>query len=145
MLHTSRFRILSIGKVKKKWIRDGVSLYLKRLPGLTVTELRDSTPKREEQAILLSLTPQETLIALAEEATPMTSKVFAEYLKSFGSSRLAFAIGGANGLTTRLKNSASLNLSLSPMTFPHEIAQLLLLEQIYRAQSILQKSPYHRE
>ena len=69
---------------------------------------------------------------------------FAERLESFGSERLAFVIGGADGLTDVLKSSARWQLSLSPMTFPHELARLLLLEQLYRAQAIVQGSPYHR-
>ncbi|WP_320675473.1 23S rRNA (pseudouridine(1915)-N(3))-methyltransferase RlmH [Prochlorococcus sp. MIT 1341] len=144
-MNLSRIRILTVGKTRKKWIRDGIDLYLKRLPGITITQLRDGTPKREEQNILSALNTNETLIALTEEAIPLTSKEFAEKIKDLGPSRLAFAIGGADGLTVKLKESASLNLSLSPMTFPHEIAQLILLEQIYRAQTILRGGPYHRE
>ncbi len=144
MFNPSRYRILAIGKVRKEWIRNGLSLYIKRLPGLTITELRDSTPSREEKSILDSLNRNELLIALTEEGENLSSIEFARYLKKFESMRLAFAIGGANGLSTNLKASAHCQLSLSPMTFPHELARLLLLEQLYRAQTILQGSPYHR-
>jgi 23S rRNA (pseudouridine1915-N3)-methyltransferase len=74
-----------------------------------------------------------------------TSTNFAQRLSHLGSERLAFVIGGAAGLNPSLKDQASWRLSLSPMTFPHELARLILLEQLYRAQSILQGSPYHRE
>jgi 23S rRNA (pseudouridine1915-N3)-methyltransferase len=61
-----------------------------------------------------------------------------------GNQRLAFVIGGADGLTPALKAQAHWRLSLSPMTFPHELARLMLVEQLFRAQAIVQGSPYHR-
>ena len=144
MLNPSRYRILAIGRVRKEWIRSGLTLYMKRLPGLTITELRDNTPEREEDAILDSLNKNEILVALAEEGEVLSSTDFASHLEKLESQRLAFAIGGADGLSQNLKKSAHWKLSLSPMTFPHELARLLLVEQIYRAQSILKGDPYHR-
>ena len=121
-----------------------MSLYLKRLPGLIVTELRDSTPQRETEAIKANLKRNESLVILGEDGESFSSITFTERLKGFGANRLAFVIGGANGLTPELKALADWQLSLSAMTFPHEIARLLLAEQLYRAQAILQDSPYHR-
>ena len=144
MLNPSRFRILAIGKVRKEWVRAGLTLYMKRLPGLTITELRDSTPIHEEEAIRASLKRNEKLVALTEEGESFSSCGFAGHLQKFESQKIAFAIGGADGLSVNLKASAHWQLSLSPMTFPHEVARLLLVEQIYRAQSILQRGPYHR-
>ena len=66
------------------------------------------------------------------------------FLDQLGNQRLAFVIGGADGLTNELKGRAHWQLSLSPMTFPHELARLMLIEQLFRAQAILQGSPYHR-
>ena len=144
MLNTSRYRIIAIGKVRKSWIQSGLALYLKRLPGLSITELRDASPQHESRAIRASLRRDETMIVLTEEGNFLSSREFATHLQGFGSTRLTFVIGGADGLTSELKESASWKLSLSRMTFTHEMARLLLVEQLYRAQSILQKGAYHR-
>jgi 23S rRNA (pseudouridine1915-N3)-methyltransferase len=144
MLNPARIRILAVGKVRKNWVREGLTMYLKRLPGLTVLELRESSPEREAEALLAELRGDEQLVALSEEGQPLGSAQLAERLHDSGSSRLAFVIGGADGLTQRLKQRAAWTLSLSPLTFPHDLARLLLLEQIYRAQTILQGGPYHR-
>jgi len=133
-----------VGKVRKAWVQEGISIYLKRLPGLTVTELRDSTPEKEAECIRQALKPDESTVMLAEEGERLDSVNFAAQLERYGSERLAFVIGGADGLTQQLKQSASWRLSLSPMTFPHDLARLLLLEQLFRAKAIQSGSPYHR-
>ena len=133
-----------MGKVRRGWIQDGIELYLKRLPGLTISELRDSNPEKEADAIRAALRPDETLIALMEQGDTLASVAFAQRLEQFGNQRLAFVIGGADGLTPELKAQAHWRLSLSPMTFPHELARLMLVEQLFRAQAIVQGSPYHR-
>ena len=143
-MNISRCRILAVGKVRKRWVQEGVELYLKRLPGLVITELRDSTRDKEAEAIRQALRADEMPVMLMEQGKALSSIAFASRLESLGSERLAFVIGGADGLTDDLKASARWQLSLSPMTFPHELARLLLLEQLYRAQAILQGSPYHR-
>ena len=143
-MNISRCRIIAVGKVRKRWVQEGVELYLKRLPGLGITELRDSTPDKEAEAIRQTLRADECPVLLMEQGITLTSVDFADRLRDVGSERLAFVIGGADGLTDAVKSSARWQLSLSPMTFPHELARLLLLEQLYRAQSILQGSPYHR-
>ena len=133
-----------MGKVRRSWIQEGIELYLKRLPGLTISELRDSTPDKEADAIRAALRPDETLIALMEQGEILASVPFARRLEQFGYERLVFVIGGADGLTPELKAQAHWRLSLSPMTFPHELARLMLVEQLFRAQTIVQGSPYHR-
>tara|TARA_Y100000589_G_scaffold285375_1_gene284837 strand:- start:1615 stop:2049 length:435 start_codon:yes stop_codon:yes gene_type:complete len=143
-MNISRCRIIAVGKVRKRWVQEGVELYLKRLPGLGITELRDSTRDKEAEAIRQSLRADEMPVMLMEQGKALSSIAFASRLESLGSERLAFVIGGADGLTDDLKASARWQLSLSQMTFPHELARLLLLEQLYRAQAILQGSPYHR-
>ena len=133
-----------MGKVRRGWIQEGIDLYRKRMPGLEIIEIRDSTPAKEAEAIRASLRPDDHLIALMEEGTPLASEPFARRLDQLGNQRLAFVIGGADGLTDALKAGARWQLSLSPMTFPHELARLMLIEQLFRAQAILQGSPYHR-
>jgi 23S rRNA (pseudouridine1915-N3)-methyltransferase len=138
-------RLIVVGKVRKAWIREGITILLKRLPGMTIVELRDGVMEREANAIRQAVKPDEQLVVLSEEGDCITSTNFAQRLSHLGSERLAFVIGGATGLDPSLKDQASWRLSLSPMTFPHELARLIFLEQLYRAQSILQGSPYHRE
>ncbi|MFO0104319.1 MAG: 23S rRNA (pseudouridine(1915)-N(3))-methyltransferase RlmH [Cyanobium sp.] len=144
MLNPARIRILAVGKVRKGWVREGLAIYLKRLPGLTVLELREGSPEREAEALLAELRGDEQLVALSEEGQALGSVQLAERLHDSASGRLAFVIGGADGLSPQLKQRAVWTLSLSPLTFPHDLARLLLLEQLYRAQTILQGGPYHR-
>ena len=143
-MNPSRCRIIAIGKVRKSWVQDGIELYRKRLPGLKIVELRDSNPEKEAESIRQTLRSDEWPVMLMEQGETLTSINFSERLRSLGSQRLAFVIGGADGLTAELKALAHWKLSLSPMTFPHELARLLLIEQLFRAQAILQGSPYHR-
>ena len=84
-----------MGKVRRDWIQKGIELYLKRLPGLTVTELRDSSPEKEADSIRAALRPDETLIALMEQGECLGSIPFARRLEQFENERLVFVIGGA--------------------------------------------------
>ena len=143
-MNPSRLRILAVGKVRRGWIQDGIDLYRKRLPGLSIVELRDSTPEKESEAIRAARRPDERLVVLMEQGETLASIPFARKLEQISSERFAFVIGGADGLTDDLKSEAHWRLSLSPMTFPHELARLMLVEQLFRAQAILQGSPYHR-
>jgi len=144
VINPSRIRILAVGKVRKAWVLEGIATYLKRLSGLQVVELRDSGKAKEAEAVLAALQPGEQLVVMAEEGQTFDSPAFAERLEGSGSERLVFVIGGAEGIDPALKARASWKLSLSPMTFPHELARLLLLEQLYRALSIQQGGPYHK-
>ncbi|MEO1094452.1 MAG: 23S rRNA (pseudouridine(1915)-N(3))-methyltransferase RlmH [Cyanobacteria bacterium J06638_28] len=139
-----KVRLIAIGKVKKTWIREGIATYQKRLPELAVQELKDSTPAKEGAQILSLVEGSDRLIALTEDGRPYSSIEFAEFLSHADSNRLVFALGSAEGLSLPVKQQASQQLSLSPMTFPHEVARLLLVEQLYRAKTILQGSRYHK-
>ena len=145
MLNISHYKIIAIGKIRKKWIQEGVEMYLKRLPGLEVKEIKDSTQLKEEHTIKEIISKNEFLVTLNENGQSFTSKQLATKLLTSHNQNITFVIGGASGLTSSLNNLASWQLSLSPLTFPHEIARLLLIEQLYRAKTITQGGPYHKE
>ena len=145
MINISNYKIIAIGKIKKKWVQAGIDIYLKRLPGLKVIEIKDSTQIKEEYMIKEILKKNETLITLNENGHSFSSKQLSKKLLDSHNQNITFLIGGPTGLSTSLNSSASWQLSLSPLTFPHEIARLLLIEQIYRAKTITQGGPYHKE
>ena len=144
MLNTSHYKIIAIGKIKRKWIQEGIEMYLKRLPGLEVKEIKDNTQSKEEHTIKEIISKNEFLVTLNENGQSFTSKQLATKLLNSHNQNITFVIGGASGLTSSLNNLASWQLSLSPLTFPHEIARLLLIEQLYRAKTITQGGPYHK-
>ena len=145
MLNISHYKIIAIGKIKKKWIQNGIEMYLKRLPGLEVIEIKDNNQSKEEHTIKDIIRKNEILVTLNENGQSFTSKQLATKLLNSHNQNIIFVIGVASGLSPSLNNSASWQLSLSPLTFPHEIARLLLIEQLYRAKTITQGSPYHKE
>ena len=145
MLNISHYKIIALGKIRKKWIQEGIEMYLKRLPGLEVKEIKDSTQAKEEHTIKEIISKNEFLVTLNENGQSFTSKQLATKLLTSHNQNITFVIGGASGLTSSFNNLASWQLSLSPLTFPHEIARLLLIEQLYRAKTITQGGPYHKE
>jgi len=145
MLNIAHYKIIAIGKIKRKWIQEGIEMYLNRLPGLEVKEIKDNTQKKEERTIKEIISKNEILVTLNENGQFFTSKQLASKLLNSNNQNITFIIGGASGLSPSLNNFASWQLSLSPLTFPHEIARLLLIEQLYRAKTIVQGGPYHRE
>ena len=145
MLNISHYKIIAIGKIKKKWIQSGIEMYLNRLPGLKVIEIKDSTKTKEESSIKEILKRNEALITLNEKGHSFTSIQLAKKLLNSPNQNITFLIGGATGISPSINSSASWQLSLSPLTFPHEIARLLLLEQLYRANTIVRGGPYHKE
>jgi len=145
MLNISHYKIIAIGKIKKKWIQEGIEMYLKRLPGLEVIEIKDNNQSKEEHTIKEIIRKNEILVTLNENGQSFTSKQLTTKLLNSHNQNIIFVIGGASGLSPSFNNSASWQLSLSPLTFPHEIARLLLIEQLYRAKTITQGGPYHKE
>lgn len=137
-------RLITVGKVKKNWIREGIQIYTKRLPELTITEIKDAGLEKEAAKVLSIVGGRDRLVVMADEGQTWTSIQFAKWLAQAESGCLVFLIGGAEGISSRLKQHAAQQVSLSSMTFPHEMAQLMLVEQLYRAKTILQNQDYHK-
>ena len=137
MLLTNRLSINAIGKIKKNWIRDGINQYKKRMPDLIINELKTFNINN------LRLN-NNIIISLSEEGKQFNSIELTSLLLNFKNKKIIFLIGDADGISSDVNNQSDLLLSLSRLTFPHELARLILLEQIYRALSISSNSPYHR-
>tara|TARA_B100001996_G_scaffold7048_1_gene5935 strand:- start:171 stop:587 length:417 start_codon:yes stop_codon:yes gene_type:complete len=137
MLLTNRLSINAIGKIKKNWIRDGINQYKKRMPDLIINELKTFNINN------LRLN-NNIIISLSEEGKQFNSIELTSLLLNFKNKKIIFLIGDADGISSDVKKKSDLLLSLSHLTFPHELARLILLEQIYRAISISNNSPYHR-
>jgi 23S rRNA (pseudouridine1915-N3)-methyltransferase len=153
-----RISIISIGKFEKSPQKAVFENYLKRLKWkLELKELDikssnnltvDKIKAAEAELILKALKPSSKIIALDEKGKIFSSRDFAKLISDFavrGDSDLSFVIGGADGLAESLLKKADLKISLSAMTFPHLMVRSILLEQLYRAQSILARHPYHRD
>jgi 23S rRNA (pseudouridine1915-N3)-methyltransferase len=140
-----RIKLIVIGKVKEPWINQGIQEYLKRLNKLAKVELivlKDKGLKKEAKEILSKI-DDEFVIVLGEEGKHLSSHELSQLVRK-AERDMIFVIGSAEGLDNRVKERADLLLSLSDMTFTHEIARLLLVEQIYRAFTIIKNIKYHR-
>lgn len=141
-------RIIAVGKIKKRPLAALVEDYCKRirpLAPLEIVELRDSNPDKEAREMIARLgSPggHDVTVALDEKGEAMSSERFARLLAAHGS--LNFLIGGPDGLGGEARDRAPRSLRLSRMTFTHEMARVLLVEQIYRGLGILRGKPYHR-
>ena len=136
MLQTNRLSINAIGKIKKNWIREGINQYKKRMPGLTINESKSFN--------IDNILVNNIIICLTEEGKSFSSIELTSLLLNFKNKKINFLIGDADGIPSNIKEKSHLLLSLSSLTFPHELARLILLEQIYRAISIANNFPYHR-
>lgn len=150
-------RLICIGKIKTGCWREACERYLcllRNFRKLEITELRDGPtaldPKKrilqEGERVLASLKAGDFAIALSENGKNLSSRQFAGFLRNCdekAQKRPTFIVGGPYGLSAPVLAAADFCLSLSNMTFPHELARVLALEQIYRAESILRNTPYH--
>ena len=136
MLQTNRLSINAIGKIKKNWIRDGINQYKKRMPDLIINESKSFN--------IDNIQVNNIIICISEECKYFSSIELTSLLLNFKNKKINFLVGDADGIPSDIKEKSHLLLSLSPLTFPHELARLILLEQIYRAISISNNSPYHR-
>jgi len=152
-----KIQILTIGKIREKGLAALEADYLKRLPKylhVSFLELKgartgDAAVDTEEEgkALLKRLYPDDVVVALSEDGTEYASHGFSTLLSKHldtGTKRLVFILGGAGGLAKRVKQRADLLLSLSQLTFPHQLARIILVEQIYRASTLRDGIPYHK-
>ena len=155
--------LICVGKLKEKFYQEACAEYIKRLSPycrLTLVELPeeklpqdpsqaqiDAALAREADAIRAKLPPRCGLVALCVEGRMRSSEelagLFTDWMNR-GESHLVFLIGGSFGLHPSIKAEAGLRLSMSPMTFPHHLARVMLLEQLYRAFKIREGSSYHK-
>ena len=150
-----------IGKSKFTFIDEGVNLFIKRINAFRHIQIREfpniksrknKTPdiiKAEESNLILNqLDKGDFLVALDENGKTYSSIEFARLIQqkmNLGTRKIVFVVGGAYGLHDNLKSRANLMLSLSKMTFSHQVVKLIFMEQLYRAFSIINNHPYHNE
>ena len=158
-----KIKVVTVGKLKEKYLKDGIEEYLKRISRfakLEMIELADEkTPDKasesenqkileiEGQRILSKVGDRDFVIVLAIEGKTFSSEEFSKQLEEAsikGFSTLTFIIGGSLGLAQDVKNRANLSVSFGRLTLPHQLMRLVLVEQIYRAFTIQQGSPYHK-
>ena len=155
--------IISVGKLKEKYLKMGIEEYVKRLGGYTKIDLievpdekapeqlseaeMEIVKKKEGERILAKITSDHYIIALAINGKMRSSEALSqdlENLLTYGHSKIAFVIGGSLGLHTDVLNRADDQLSFGKMTHPHQLMKLVLIEQIYRSFRIMKGEPYHK-
>ena len=155
--------IITIGKLKEKYLKQGIDEYLKRLSAyakIDIVELADEkapeqlsdaemeqVKNKEGERILAKISEDTHVIALAIEGKQRSSEELAkemDKLATYGKSKIAFVIGGSLGLSSDVMKRANDTLSFSKMTFPHQLMKLILLEQVYRGFRINRGEPYHK-
>ncbi len=147
-----RVTIVAVGRAQDEHLKALWDKYAERLkpaPGLRVVEDKRRGPggrEREAALILAQIPDGATVVALDERGKVLDSAAFARQLARWRDAgrELVFAIGGADGLDPTVLKRAALTLSLSAMTWPHQLARVMLVEQLYRADTILSGHPYHR-
>lgn len=145
-------KIITVGKVKSKELNNLTQYYLKQVPRKTlVIEIKDEANiegmEKEGINILDKIKSDDFLITLEIEGKNLSSEEFSKKINELeikGNNNIVFVIGGSFGLHDIVKKRSNYSLSFSKMTFPHQLMKLFLVEQIYRAYSILQNHPYHK-
>ena len=156
-------RIVSVGKIKEKYIQDGIKEFSKRLSrycNLEIIEVEDEKApenlsekemeivKNKEGERILSKIPQNSyVISLVIQGKSLSSEGLAEKIENLmidGVNDITFVIGGSLGLSNNIIERSNFKLSFSKMTFPHQLMRLILLEQIYRGWRIMKGEPYHK-
>ena len=149
-------KIITVGMLKEKYLKDAQEEYLKRLKKYTnvnLIEVKDEGLVEESKAILLEsekikklLSPKDYIITLEIDGEQYDSINFSKKLDKalVENSNIVFIIGGSYGLSDEIKNQAKIHLSFSKMTFPHQLFRIMLLEQIYRSYKIMNNEKYHK-
>ncbi|MBU5211437.1 MULTISPECIES: 23S rRNA (pseudouridine(1915)-N(3))-methyltransferase RlmH [Heyndrickxia] len=155
--------IITVGKLKEKYLKQGIDEYLKRLTAYAKVEIievpdekapeilseteMEQVKDKEGERILAKIHPDTHVIALAIQGKMKTSEELADTidkLGTYGKSKIAFVIGGSLGLSKAVMDRSNESLSFSKMTFPHQLMRLVLVEQVYRAFRINRGEPYHK-
>ena len=152
--------VLAVGNKMPRWVDEAVQEYAKRFGRDVQYTLKEIKPEKrgagvnaaqgmaaEEKRIVEALPDNAFLVVLDERGKAPTSVELAQYMQRWqqDGEHVCFVVGGADGMTDALKQKARLMLRLSSLTLPHGMVRVLLTEQLYRAVSILQNHPYHRE
>ena len=149
-------KIITVGKLKEKYLCDAQAEYLKRLSKYTKIELIEVEDSKiddmkqalleEKNNILKHISPRDYVITLEIEGKQLTSPELADKIdKTFiSNSDITFIIGGSYGMHEEIKAKSNFKLSFSKMTFPHQLFRILLLEQIFRSYKILNNEKYHK-
>ena len=153
-------KIIALGKIKEKFLKEGVDEFLKRLTPYSSVEILELAPieikdenlvekvlDEEGDKILSLIKPSSFVITLEIGGKMFSSEEFSakiEQLINDGVSELVFVIGSSCGLSKKVSARADLKMSMSKMTFLHQFARLILVEQIYRAFKIMKKEKYHK-
>lgn len=153
-------KIIALGKIKEKFLKEGIDEFLKRLtpyasveivelPALEIKDenLTERVLKEEGEKILSHIKPQSFVITMEIKGKMLSSEEFAEkiqYLTNDGVSEIIFVIGSSCGISSIVSERANFKLSMSKMTFLHQFARLILVEQIYRAFKIIKGETYHK-
>ncbi|MGQ8338147.1 23S rRNA (pseudouridine(1915)-N(3))-methyltransferase RlmH [Sunxiuqinia sp. A32] len=156
-----KIRLIVIGKTDQKYLQHGVEIYQKRLAHylpfeyLIIPDIKNTRKLSEEQQkekegelILAQVKPGDELILLDEKGKEFRSVEFARFLEKkmlSGVKNLIFVVGGPYGFAPKVYQTATSKISLSKMTFSHQMVRLVFSEQLYRALSILKGEPYHHE
>ncbi|MDQ0158358.1 23S rRNA (pseudouridine(1915)-N(3))-methyltransferase RlmH [Alkalibacillus salilacus] len=155
--------IISVGKLKEKYLIQGIDEYLKRLSKYAKVKIEEvpdeqapdqlseaeekQVKQKEAEKIFTKLSTDQYVITLEIEGKQLTSEQFAQKLDdlaTYGKSKVAFVIGGSLGLSDEVKQRSDLAISFSKMTYPHQLMRLILVEQVYRAFRIMRGEPYHK-
>ena len=155
-----KIKIIALGKIKEKFLKEGIDEFLKRLTPYASVEIIELSPieikdehltervlDEEGDKILSHIKPQSFVITMEILGKQFSSEEFAKKINSLtneGQSEIVFVIGSSCGLSKKVSARSNLKMSMSKMTFLHQFARLLLVEQIYRAFKIIKGETYHK-